>query len=365
MKSYERVLIKPASSLCNMNCDYCFYKDEVSHRDNACNPMMSEDTVRSILNDFLPLAKNLSICFQGGEPTMAGLKWFQRFVEIERELNREHLTFVTYSIQTNGILIDEEWCKFLHENHFLVGVSFDGFPRLHDVHRGRTGRKVLSAVRMLKDHEVEFNIVCVVTDEMVDNAPQVWNYLMENDFRYLQFIPCMNLMGKNGGHDFLSPRSYGMFLRFIAQQWNLCYKRGMPVYIRLLENFGSILLGKGIEQCDINGHCSAQYVVESNGNVYPCDFYCLDECLLGNVNKDEIASIDSRRYEMRFQEDSFCNDEECRQCSFRPFCNGGCKRNRVNGRFRFCESYRMFLEDGMQHVVEVVSNIKSMEKGSS
>lgn len=342
MKKIETVLIKPASSLCNLDCDYCFYKDEAAHRSQACTPVMNEETIRSILLNFLPAAETLSVCFQGGEPMMAGLDWFKRFVAIAAEMNEKGKTVINYSIQTNGTLIDQAWCDFLKENRFLVGVSFDGFPMLHNIHRGHSGSKVLESIRLMIRNDVQFNIVCVVTNEIVENLPSVWNYFMEKGLIYLQFIPCMNPI-QNPGKDFLDAQLYGQFLCFIFEKWYDAIINSRPVFIRHIENFLQIMLEGHAEQCDVNGVCSAQYVIESDGSVYPCDFFCTDSYLLGNINHDDLAQVDQRREELKFIESSVSSNPECADCVARVFCNGGCRRNRTSdGRFRFCESYRFF-----------------------
>jgi uncharacterized protein len=354
MKKKETVLIKPASSLCNLDCDYCFYKDEAAHRSKACSPVMNEETIRSILSRFLPAAETLSVCFQGGEPMMAGLDWFKRFVSIATQMNKNGRTAIEYSIQTNGTLIDQSWCDFLRDNAFLVGVSFDGFPMLHNIHRGHTGSKVLGAIRLLERSKVEFNIVCVVTNEMVDNAPGVWDYLMEKGLIYLQFIPCMNPI-QSSGKDYLDAKAYGHFLSFLFEKWHDALYSGRPVYIRLFESFMQVFMERRAEQCDVNGTCSAQYVIESDGSIYPCDFYCTDSYLLGNINTEDIDQIDQRRKELKFIESSVTSNPECADCDVNVLCNGGCRRNRTpDGKFRFCDSYKMFAMNESKRLEEII-----------
>lgn len=190
------LLVKPASGLCNMACRYCFYRDETEHYKELDMRIMPEETMELLIERACAEAKSsLRITFQGGEPTLADLSYFRRFTELVREKKRRG-TAVSYAIQTNGLLLDEEWTGFLAENHFLVGLSFDGTPRIHDANRtdrggAGTASRVERAWELLRKHKVETNLLCVVTEQAAKKPQQVYRYMKEMGAAYLQFIPCI------------------------------------------------------------------------------------------------------------------------------------------------------------------------------
>lgn len=336
------LLIKPVSSRCDLDCDYCFYRDEASRRAVPCPSLMDEGTVRSVLEKF-GRRGTLHVCFQGGEPLLAGLPWFERFVALAGELGCK----IRYSVQTNGVLLDQSWCDFFLKHRFLVGISFDGMPAIHRIHRGRTSHKVMEAVSLLQKNDIYFSVLAVVTREMADNAPQVWDYLMANGLTTLEFIPCLDPIG--GPKDrWLDAESYGNFLCYIADRWAdewLDTDDEFPrVMVRLFDSFTAILGGGAPLECGGLGICGKSYVIESDGSVYPCDFYCLDSHLLGNIRTDTVQMLDRRRSEMAFVKSSITTDPECRTCPARQLCMGGCRRQRdADGKFRFCESYKVLI----------------------
>ena len=190
------VMIKPASSLCNMRCKYCFYADVASHREIRSHGVMSEETVDRILANLrTELIEGDRVCFtfQGGEPTLAGLPFFEYFVVQTAQWGGIQRS---YALQTNGILIDEAWCAFLKKYDFLVGVSFDLLPDVHD--RTRLGAdqkgtydKVLGAIKLLRRYGVRFNVLCTLTGEIARHPERVWNQLVKLDIGYVQFTPCL------------------------------------------------------------------------------------------------------------------------------------------------------------------------------
>lgn len=343
------IMIKPASSACNLECGYCFYKDEASNRRVACHPFMEERTVVSLLEKGLEGADTVTFAFQGGEPSLVGLDWFKRFVELEKELNQGG-TKVNYGFQTNGTLLDDEWGRFFHDNHFLVGISCDGFPKLHNLYRkrldaSRSSDGVFRGIDAMLRNNVDLNVLAVVTDAVADNIDAMWDFFMSKDLRFQQYIACLDPLDGDVNR-FLDPVSYGKFLVGLAKKWVAALQTPRPVSIRLFDNFISVLMGYPPEECDMNGHCSIQYVVESDGTVYPCDFYCTDRYELGNINTETIGQLDTRRDAIDFLHESDAIHEDCKVCPIFPICRAGCKRNRdASNKFRFCESYRILFDE--------------------
>ena len=190
------MMIKPASAACNLRCDYCFYFDEADTREEGIRPLMSHAVADAIILKSLEAAKHCSFVFQGGEPSLAGLPFFEYFVSKVASSKKED-SLVTYAFQTNGMLLDEKWARFFKEHDFLVGVSLDGPPRLNDLQRkdrdgGKSGRSVLQAISHLEKEGVKFNILSVVTNELAQNIgmayPISWNMDLFTSSTYLVWI---------------------------------------------------------------------------------------------------------------------------------------------------------------------------------
>lgn len=204
------LLIKPASGNCNLRCAYCFYADITEKRETPSFGMMSEETLEAVVRKALERAQGeVTFAFQGGEPTLSGLPFFRRFVELVRAHNTRNLT-VHSAIQTNGILLDGEWAAFLAENRFLVGLSLDGTAAVHDLHRvdargEGTHKRLMAAVRTLQAHKVEFNVLTVVTAKAAREIRSIYAFFRRNQLLYQQYIPCLDPLGEARGRPSLLP----------------------------------------------------------------------------------------------------------------------------------------------------------------
>ena len=191
------VMIKPASGQCNMKCDYCFYGDEMEHRDQASFGFMTEETLKAVIRKTMLRAEGgIYYVFQGGEPTLRGLPFFHRVMELQRQYNKKGV-MVYNSIQTNGYLLDDAWCHFFAENRFLVGISLDGVKRTHDACRhGKEGRpsfdRILGAIRLLEKCGAEYNILTVVTKQVAESIGEIYTFYKKQGFRFQQYIACMD-----------------------------------------------------------------------------------------------------------------------------------------------------------------------------
>lgn len=343
------ILVKPASSACNLNCAYCFYADAAKARTVPDSGVMSR-TVSHALIEKAASAGGASFLFQGGEPLLAGLDFFRDFAaQADGALGPG----VQYAIQTNGTLLDEAWCRFFRERRFLVGLSLDGTRECHDRFRrdgagNGTYDRALSAARLLERSGVEFNVLTVVTGRLARNAQGVFASLCENGFRFQQYIPCLDpLEGEwNEPGCALSPQAYGEFLKTLFDLWYRELERGRYWSVRYFDNLVWMLDGHSPEQCSMTGRCSPQYMVEADGGVYPCDFYGLDPYRLGNVLQNTWAELD--RNALGFLRASRRVPEACRACRWYPLCRNGCRRERRMeggrpGRSRWCEAYAAFL----------------------
>lgn len=354
------MMIKPASAACNLACDYCFYVDTAHHRELGVLPLMNSEVADAIIQKSLSEANHCSFVFQGGEPTLAGLGFFERFVE-QVALHKSEGHTITYAFQTNGLKLDTQWARFFKEHGFLVGVSFDGSPRLHDLHRydahkRGSGRSVAATIALLKAEGVQFNVLSVVTNELAQNIKQAYTYLVNHEVYYHQYIACMDPL--DGDKNYLSPAVYAQFLKELFDLWFDSWQQGKPVSIRFFDNLVGMLLGYPPESCDMGGICSANYVVESNGNIYPCDFYCTDDQSLGTIVENSFAELDAKRSKLRFIEDSPNRTDVCATCQWRMLCRGGCKRYRSESGYKFCSSMQEFFPYAIQRLQMVAQAMR-------
>ncbi len=255
------LLIKPASGLCNMECDYCFYCDETQKREQASYGLMSKETLENVIRKSFSYAEqSVGIAFQGGEPTLCGIDFFEEAVRLVKQYNVNNLK-IEFALQTNGYAITEEWCEFFKKNHFLVGLSVDGTEATHDKYRHNkngegTYQKVLQAARLMKKNGVEFNILTVVNKETAENIDSIYKEYKRNGWEYLQFIACLDPIGEiRGQREYsLTPKMYGEFLVRLFHLWYKDWKRGKQPYIRQFENYIGILLKYEPESCEQRGY---------------------------------------------------------------------------------------------------------------
>lgn len=349
------MLIKPASGLCNMRCQYCFYTDVAENRAVKSFGIMTEETQKELVKKALAYADgHCGFAFQGGEPTLAGLDFFCRQVDLEKRYNFKGVN-VTNSIQTNGLAINEEWARFLSENHFLVGLSLDGPREIHDAHRhdragGGTFDRVMETVKLFNRYKVDYNILTVVNKTVAQNAKKVYSFFRSCNFKYLQYIECLDPFDACQREYSLTPEDYEQFLKVTFDEYYRDFQRGKYISVRTFDNYITMLMGNPPESCGMNGVCTAYNLVEANGNVYPCDFYVLDQYLLGNIHTHTFADFASSAVAKDFVAESFHVEDACRRCKWYRLCRGGCKRCRepfVNGRpglNRFCKAYQGFFQ---------------------
>lgn len=345
------IMIKPASALCNMRCEYCFYHDVTDHRDVKSFGLMSEETAENLILKALAFAdgESIAFAFQGGEPTMRGLEFFRYFCKKVDELNSKG-SAIYYGLQTNGTLIDDRWAKFFKQRNFLIGLSLDGDFKNNsfriDAKGENTFYKIIKAANIFEKYKVDFNILTVLTGRCADNIDDILRYFKKRNFKYLQFIPCLRPFGDTSESDlYMTPEQYKNFLIHGFNAYVKDYVRDEYTSIRYFDNLVHLYLGNPTEQCGMCGHCTHQFVAEGNGNIYPCDFYCTDQWLLGNIN-DSTENFDTLAHSekaIEFLKESVYVGEECKKCKYYALCRGGgCKRTREDR--NYCESYKAFFD---------------------
>lgn len=370
------LMIKPSSGLCNLRCKYCFYADVAENRSTANYGMMSGETIELLIKQALRYAEyNCNFAFQGGEPTLAGLDFFKRVVRLQKNYNVNNVN-ITNSIQTNGYALNDEWAEFFVKNNFLVGVSLDGPKNIHDEFRldpnsEGTFDKVISNIAILKKHKVEFNVLSVVNEAVAKNGKKVYNFFKQRGFKYVQFIQCLDPFDCEAALDYsLTPESYSSFLKTTFDMYYKDFMSGNYISIRNFDNYVSMLMGRQPESCGMSGVCACYFLVESNGSVYPCDFYVLDRYLMGNVKLQSFDQMIRSEAAKRFIDESRYIKSECKSCKWLHICRGGCKRHREpfddNGRpglNRFCKAYKEFFDYSYDRLIKLARYVQSNQNG--
>ena len=362
------ILIKPTSANCNMNCSYCFYKCLSSNLEQYSKGFMSEETLEELVRQAIAYADgSLTFAFQGGEPTLAGINFYKKALELQKKYNTKHL-YIENTIQTNGLLIDDAWAKFLAENHFLVGLSLDGPRKLHDCYRkdtegNGTFERLMETVNLFVRYRVDYNVVSVITNETAKKASFLYKFWKRNGFPFIQFIPCMDeehrrIPDAEKSCFAVEPVQYGRFLCEIFDLWYADFKQGTAMDIRMFSNLAQIAAGFQAEECGMNGCCNCYFAVEGDGSVYPCDFYCMDEWKLGTV-ADGFAFLFASDKSKEFMLTSHHVAEKCKICPYFTLCRGGCRRWReslLNEKLpvnKLCPAYELFFAHAGGQIAEL------------
>jgi len=330
------LLIKPASSLCNMRCKYCFYHDVGEHRENISYGIMKRETAEKIIENInrdLDDGDEITIAFQGGEPTLAGLPWFEFFTNT---MGSRQKIKINWALQTNGLLIDDSWAQFLNKKKFLTGLSIDANADIHDSIRIDTGgkgtfEKCMKAKTVLEKHEAEFNILCVLTNELANEPDKVWRFITRERIRFIQFIPCLESFDEKESTPYpLKPAHFAHFYTRLYYWWMKELEKGEYYSVKLFDDTANYFFRKIPSSCGINGRCNAQYVVEADGSVYPCDFYVLDEYNTGKLTEHTLRELFETPVMQAFLREKRDLPQICQSCLYLKYCNGGCRRmNRV------------------------------------
>lgn len=369
------VLVKPASAVCNLDCEYCFYLDRAAdpYRDLPSRIMPAE-VLERLVDGFLFYSYPLSVfAFQGGEPTLAGLTFFEQLVELQQKYGRPGQT-ISNSLQTNGILLDDAWCEFLRHYQFLTGISLDGPEDVHDRYRfNRAGHstwlRVMEAVKCMQKHGAEFNILCVLSRANVEKPHELYRFFRSIGADHLQFIPLAEFHPDGTPMPFtITPEQYGRFLCELFDAWWPDRRR---VRIRFFDNLAEALAGMKPGSCTMHEACDSYVVVEYNGDVYPCDFFVESGWKLGNLMLDSFAEIARRQRRHSFALKKSLPHEECRVCQHQAICHGGCPKFRHGpaGRFEdldyFCRAYKMIFERAAGPLRREVEKILGTGRGAA
>lgn len=345
------LLVKPASAICNLDCKYCFYLDRAADPYQALpGRAMNHEVLERLVDTYLFYSyPNSVFVFQGGEPTLAGLGFFEKLVELQKARGRAGQA-VSNAIQTNGVLLDRDWCGLFRDYHWLVGLSLDGPEAVHDLYRPNkagqgTWKKVIRGVETLQANRVEFNVLTVVSKANVGKARELYRFFRSLGIDHLQFIPLAEFDGHGNALEFtIEAEEYG---RFLMELFDLWWPDRRRVRIRFFDNIAEALAGQVPGNCTMHTTCDSYVVVEYNGDVYPCDFFVEKEWKLGNIAIDSWSEIARRQKRYRFAATKTLPHPDCEVCEYRAVCHGGCPKLRKGpqGNFGdldyFCRSYKM------------------------
>lgn len=332
-----QIMTKPAGAHCNLDCHYCFYLQKESlypHSRLRMTAEMLDLFVRQYIDAHAGLPE-VTFVWQGGEPTLMGLEFFQHAVTLQQRYRRAGQRIFN-ALQTNGVLLDDAWGQFLADHEFLVGVSLDGPPELHDAYRrdkgGRpTFDRVAAGINLLKTHQVSFNILACVNDITARHPLAVYRFLRDEiGAEFIQFIPIVEQTPAPGlvSTRSVSGEAYGAFLIAIFDDW---VRRDVGrVSVQIFEAALGIWAGVGPGLCIFDETCGRGLAMEHNGDVYACDHFVNPAHLLGNIQTRSLIELVDSPEQIAFGQDKRIGlPAYCYRCPVRFACNGGCPKDRL------------------------------------
>ncbi|MHC4742750.1 MAG: anaerobic sulfatase maturase [Planctomycetota bacterium] len=368
------LLIKPSGSDCNIDCAYCFYKGR-SGQVGQGRQRMSEEVLERLVKDYMELGLSVSgFAWQGGEPTLMGVDFFAGAVELQKRYGRVGQQ-VSNKMQTNGVLLDEKWCRFLHENKFLLGISIDGPKEFHDKYRldysgAGTFEKVMRGIECCKDYDVEFSALIVLNNANVEDPERLFGFILENDLTYLQFIPCIERDPQTGepAEFSITPQQYGEFLCRLFDLW---VEHGPEkLNIRDFDSLVTYYVMGEATMCTYSKQCTGFVVIEHNGDAYCCEFFVEPDWRIGNIMEIPLPKLaaDSRKRTFARNKQRLCS--QCLLCAHLDICRGGCVKDRMritgdgpDQASYFCEAYKQFFDHAKPRMMQIAADIESGRLG--
>lgn len=358
VRQLDSVLIKPAGPDCNMACRYCFYLDKArlfkEQRVHRMSAAVLEATVSQVMSQG---GATVSLGWQGGEPTLMGVGFFEQAVELEKRHGRDGQA-VGNALQTNGLLIDHDWCRLLRAARFLVGLSLDGPAHVHDHYRvtgggAPTWQHVVEVAKRMLDGGVQVNALTVLNDYSARFPREIYGFLKECGLGHMQFIPCLERDPDDATRVApfsVGPAQFGTFLCEVFDCWLDDFRDGRPTtFVRWFESVFATYVGVSPPECTLLAECGNYVVIEHNGDVFACDFFVSDEWKLGNVLADNLTEMLNSPRQVRFGARKAALPRACQTCRWLAHCRGGCPKERsghTSGESLsyFCEAYKMFFE---------------------
>lgn len=362
----KALLIKPIGAHCSMRCSYCFYTppEELFHGP----PLMTVATRRTLQRAAVDtLGADVHLCWQGGEPTLAGLDFYRQAIDEQKALTDGR--GMNNSMQTNGLHVDQAWAAFVAKEQMLMGLSMDGPPLLHDLCRkdrqGKgTGYRVCDAARRLLDAGAQVNALCCLSAYNIEYAYEIYDYLKEIGLTHMQFLPIVEGDDRTPGvlADFsVPPEAYGRMLCKLWDAWLADFTQNGPTtHIRFFESFSLRALGGQALDCEMHPTCGRYAVVERDGSIFPCDFFVEAFWKLGTIDEGLEAALCTPKNRHFAELRGIMQPTACRDCPAAFFCHGGClKFRRLGGSIQplssLCAAYKQFVNHALPYVPFVTS----------
>lgn len=354
-----QVFVKPVGADCNLGCHYCYYLKKISLAKGKEHPLMPDDILESYIIQHISASTEDVIFFSwhGGEPLLAGIDFYRKAVSLQKKHHRTGSVIIN-GIQTNGTLLNEEWCRFLSGERFIVGMSIDGPEELHDKYRrtnknGTTLKRVIVGFQLLKQHGIKPEILCVVNSANVKYPLEVYDFFKDLGAEFLTFLPLVEHTGEC--YSEVSDRSvpsleFGLFLSSIFDEW--VAKDIGRIKIQIFEEAARTAFDLEHTLCIFKADCGGVPVIEHNGDFFSCDHYVDEAHRLGNINEHSLEYfLDSTEQKKFGRLKSLNLPKFCIECEVRIMCNGECPKNRFiispdgePGLNYLCQGYKHFFK---------------------
>ena len=368
------IMAKPVSGICNLDCRYCYYTSKPRELYPQLKPAdfhMSDDVLESYTRQYLA-AMPAQCCFgwQGGEPLLAGLDFFKRALELQKQHRLEGQT-VSNALQTNGTLLDDAWCEFLAANEFLVGLSLDGSPQWHNSfrrdHAGEPSfHRAWAGLELMQKHHVEFNALVTLNRANAPHGVDLYRYFVNRGVRYLQFIPILERNPDGTPTDYSCTPA--QLARFLLDVFDLWASRDVgKVSERFIDNALHTLIYGSAAMCCHAPRCANGFVLEFNGDLYACDHFVYKEWRIGNIMDRPLADLVRDERLEEFAKLKTVLPDCCRDCEYLKYCNCDCPKHHMPigadpaRKPYFCEAHKQFFKECLGELTRMAEYFKKNE----
>ncbi len=375
------LLAKPSGATCNLDCAYCFFLDKELLYPGS-HFRMSDEVLERYIRQLIEShrANPVNLAWQGGEPTLMGLDFYRRAMVLVEKYRRPGMSFL-HTMQTNGTLLDDEWCEFFKEHNFLIGISIDGPRELHDVYRVDKGGaptfdKVMRGLRLLQKHGVDYNILTTVNRVNADHPLAVYRFIRDEiGADWMQFIPVVERIDADGlrlyqqgstvSERSVLPEQFGRFLSTIFDEW---VRRDVGLmFVQIFDVALAAWVGQRPGLCIFEETCGNALALEHNGDLYSCDHFVQPAYRLGNIRETELPVLVNGEAQRAFGQAKKSElPSYCHTCEVRFVCNGGCPKNRFittpdgePGLNWLCQGYRRFfnhIDPAMRYMAQALAH---------
>lgn len=349
------VMLKPIGALCNLRCKYCYYLEKKELYADSSSYVMNDELLERFIEQYINSQTQQEILFtwHGGETLMRNIGFYKKAIELQRKYANGRI--ISNSLQTNGTLLTDDWCKFFKENNFLIGISVDGPQHCHDIYRKTKDNRpsfynVMKGISLLQKHQVEFNVMGVVNDYNVDYPIEFYNFFKSINCKYIQFAPIVEVVDGDFAPWNVPADKWGDFLIAIFNEW---VKEDVgEYYVQYFDATLANWVGQQPGICTLAKTCGHAGVMEFNGDVYSCDHFVYPKYKIGNIYRKTLTEMMYSPEQLKFGADKFDKlPTQCKECDFLFACYGECPKNRIiktssgeEGLNYLCQGYYKFFK---------------------